>query len=44
MAWAEGKPIVQLIGSRTVGYSRVRGGSRLLAWTQDNLTRLFGGI
>lgn len=44
MARAEGKPIVQLIGSRVGGYVRVRGGGRVLAWTQDNLTRLFSGI
>lgn len=44
MARAEGKPIVQLIGSRAGGYARVRGGGRILAWTQDNLTRLFGGF
>lgn len=42
MARAEGKPVVQLIGSRAGGYTRVKGGGRILAWTQDNLTRLFG--
>lgn len=36
----EGKPTVQLIGS----YPRVRGGGRFLAWTQDDLTSLFGGF
>lgn len=44
MARAEGKPIVQLIGSRAGTYTRVKGGGRILAWTQDNLTRLFGGF
>ncbi|MBU0587146.1 MAG: TIR domain-containing protein [Gammaproteobacteria bacterium] len=44
MARAEGKPIVQLIGSRAGAYTRVRGGGRILAWTQDNLSRLFGGF
>ncbi len=44
MARAEGKPIVQLIGSREGVYTRVRGGGRILVWTQDNLTRLFGGF
>lgn len=43
MARAEGKPIVQLIGSREGSFTRVPGGGRILAWTQDNLTRLFGG-
>lgn len=43
MARLEGKPIVQLIGSRNGGYTRVRGGGRILAWTQDNLFKLFGG-
>ena len=44
MARAEGKPIVQLIASRAGGYTRVRGGGRILTWTQVNLTRLFGSI
>ena len=44
MARAEGKPIVQLIGRRAGGYTRVRGGGRVLAWTQDNLTKLFGNV
>ena len=44
MARAEGKPIVQLIGNRAGGYTRVSGGGRILAWTQRNLTRLFGDI
>lgn len=44
IARAEGKPTVQLIGSQTAGYTRVKGGGRLVAWTQDNLTRLFGGV
>ncbi|GKT19920.1 TIR domain-containing protein [Acidovorax sp. SUPP2522] len=44
MARAEGKPIVQLVGSRVGRYARVQGGGRVMAWTQANLTRLFGGI
>lgn len=44
MARAEGKPIVQLIGSRDGGYTRMRGAGKILTWTQDNLTRLFGAI
>lgn len=44
MARAEGKPIVQLIGSRESGYTRVKGAGRVLAWTKDNLTKLFGTI
>ena len=42
MARSEGKPVVQLIGSRGSGYTRVKGGGKVLAWTQDNLTKLFG--
>lgn len=44
MAREEGKPIVQLIGSRASGYTRVKGAGRVLAWTQDNLTKLFGSV
>lgn len=44
MARVEGKPIVQLIGSRGSGYTRVKGAGRVVAWTQDNLTRLFGSV
>ncbi|WP_310347114.1 TIR domain-containing protein [Pelomonas aquatica] len=42
MARSEGKPVVQLIGSRSLGYTRVKGAGKVLAWTQDNLTKLFG--
>ena len=42
MARNEGKPIVQLIGSRGSGYTRVKGAGRVVAWTQYNLTKLFG--
>lgn len=44
MAREEGKPIVQLIGRRESGYTRVKGAGRVMAWTQNNLTKLFGGI
>lgn len=44
MARAEGKPIVQLIGSRSNGYTRVKGAGRVIAWTHINLTKLFGSV
>lgn len=44
MARDEGKPIVQLIGSRGSGYTRLKGAGRVVAWTQDNLTKLFGTV
>jgi nucleoside 2-deoxyribosyltransferase len=44
MARAEGKPIVQLIGSRGAKYTRVKGAGSVLAWTQDNLAKLFGMV
>jgi len=44
MARDEGKPIVQLIGSRGSPYTHVKGAGRLMAWTQDNLTKLFGNV
>lgn len=44
MARDEGKPIVQLIGSRASGYTRVKGAGRVMAWTQNNLTKLFGTV
>lgn len=43
MARIEGKPIVQLIGSRGNGYTRVKGAGRVIAWTHVNLAKLFGG-
>lgn len=44
MARNEGKPIVQLIGSKGAGYTRVKGAGRVMAWTQVNLTKLFGSV
>lgn len=44
MARAEGKPVVQLIGSRDNGYTRVKGAGRIIAWTHVNLAKLFGSV